>query len=183
MISFRELEDSDNDFKKLYNWCQNKFVYEWFEQRKLSYEEIYDKYHNKLLLGKQKLLIIQYDNKDIGLVQIYKYDDREIEELNRYQNIYEYDIFIGEEDYLSKGIGQEVIKLINHKILLDYGADAIVLRPFKNNTRAINCYKKCGFKVIYEYIDKDTIGNTIVINVLLYKKITRKYLQNVNNNV
>ena len=35
----------ENDTYKLVNkWCSNKFVYEWFEQRILSYDEIVKKY-------------------------------------------------------------------------------------------------------------------------------------------
>ena len=41
----------------------------------------------------------------------------------------------------------------------DYNADAIILRPFKRNIRAIKCYEKCRFKNIYEYVGKDTLGN------------------------
>lgn len=45
-ISFRKIEDND-DYIKLYNCCKNKYVYEWFEQRILSYDEIVNKYKNK----------------------------------------------------------------------------------------------------------------------------------------
>ena len=51
-----------------------------------------------------------------------------------------------------------------------YKADAIILRPFKDNVRAINCYLKCNFKIIGEYKDKDTIGNIVTIVVLLQAK-------------
>ena len=168
-ISFRKL--TRDDFDKLYKWCQNDYVYEWFEQRKLSYEEVCDKYEHKLLLGKQELLIINYDDKDIGLVQIYKYEnDTKIKELEKYHNIYEYDLFIGEEDYLSKGIGKMVVYLINEMIYSKYNADAIVLRPFKNNVRALNCYQKCNFKIISEYQGTDTLDNQQTVLVLLNVK-------------
>lgn len=35
--------DEDAIYKLLYKWCSNKFVYEWFEQRILSYDEIVKK--------------------------------------------------------------------------------------------------------------------------------------------
>lgn len=171
MISFRELKDDENDYIKLYNWCNKEFIYKWFEQRKLTLEEITNKYKNKLLLNKQKLLIIQYDNKDIGLVQIYKYEnDINNEKLDKYNNVYEFDIFIGEEEYLSKGIGKQVINLVSDMIYSKYNAESIILRPFKNNVRAIKCYQDCGFKIIDEYQDKDTIGNNVTIIVLFNEK-------------
>ena len=164
---------TNNDFNLLYNWCKQKFIYEWFEQRVLSYNEIVNKYTNKLNSGKQDLFIIQCDNKDIGLVQIYKYeDDLNIKEMNNYNNIYEFDLFIGEEDYLSKGIGSLIVKKINNIIYSKYNGDAIMLRPFKRNIRAIKCYEKCNYKYIGEYDGKDTLGNSEIISVLLNIKNT-----------
>ena len=91
MIELRKLNELD--FKKLYEWCSKEFVYEWFEQRILSYEEIVNKYKSKMEQDKQKLFIIKYDNKDIGYAQIYKYSDTLPVEVT--PNTYEYDLFIG----------------------------------------------------------------------------------------
>ena len=166
-ITFRNLNNSDDDFKKIYNWCQEKFVYEWFEQRKLSYDEIVNKYKSKIDKGKQKLFIIKLNNEDIGLIQIYKYKD----DLNlKIKDAYEYDLFIGKEEYLNKGIGSVIINKINNIIFNEYNADYIILRPFKRNVRAVKCYLKCGFKEIKEYTGSDTLGNLEEILVLLLKK-------------
>lgn len=154
MITFRSL--NSNDYLKLYEWCKKEFVYEWFEQRILSYDEIVNKYEKKLKEGRQELYIIECDNKDIGLVQTYKYDE----------NTYEYDLFIGDEDYLNRGIGTIVVNKINDIIYNKYKVNSIILRPFKRNIRAIKCYLKCGFKEIDEYLGKDTLGNPEMITVL-----------------
>ena len=55
-------------------------------------------------------------------------------------------IFIGDENYHSKGYGSEAIML-----LLDYGfnyanLNNIMLKVFSTNKRAIKAYEKCGFK-------------------------------------
>ena len=164
--SFRKLLDKEDEYKQLYRWCQNKYVYEWFEQRILSYEEIVNKYKNKLKSNKQELLIIKYDNKDIGLVQIYKYEDK----INDLNNTYEFDIYIGEEEYLNKGIGTLIINEVNKYIYSKYNADSIILRPFKRNIRAIKCYLKCGFKIINEYEGFNTLKEKEIIIVLLHNK-------------
>ncbi len=170
-ISLREFKDSEEDYQKLYKWCQNKHVYEWFEQRILTYEEIYNKYHNKIKKQNQDLYIIRLNGRDIGLVQIYKYPgDIKLEKIDKYQNLYEYDLYIGETAYLSKGYGPIIIGIINGMIYTKYHADAIILRPFKRNGRAINCYLKSKFKLIHEYLGKDTIGNKEAILVLLNTK-------------
>lgn len=146
--------DNDSNYKLMYKWCSYEFIYEWFEQRKLSYREIVDKYQKKLLLGKQKLFIINYNNKAIGYVQIYLYDDI----LSNYNNVYEYDVFIGEVDYLSKGIGTEIVNYINEYIFKNLLGDGIILRVCKRNVRALKCYWKCGFKIIKEYDDVNTVN-------------------------
>ena len=170
-VTLRLLNNDNAEFKQIHKWCKNKFVYEWFEQRVLSYDEIVKKYRNKLLKNKQKLFVIQYKNKDIGLVQIYKFEnDINLDELDYFKNIYEYDLFIGEEEYLSKGIGTNIVQLINQIIYYEYLADAIILRPFKRNNRAIKCYEKCNFKLIADYDGKDTLGNPEIISVLLNTK-------------
>ncbi|MEJ6951695.1 GNAT family N-acetyltransferase [Natronospora cellulosivora (SeqCode)] len=57
-------------------------------------------------------------------------------------------IFIGNKNYWNKGYGTEAMNL-----LLDYSfnllnLNSIFLRVHAFNKRAINCYKKCGFKEI-----------------------------------
>ena len=167
-LAFRELNDNEEEFKQIHKWCNNEFVYEWFEQRVLSLDEIITKYKNKLNNNKQDIFIINYNGKDIGLFQIYKFErDIDLKELDKFKNIYEYDLFIGEEEYLSKGIGTKIVKQINELIYSKYLGDAIILRPFKRNIRAINCYKKCNFKLIKEYDGVDTLGNKEIISILL----------------
>lgn len=57
-------------------------------------------------------------------------------------------IFIGNKEFLGKGFGSDALRL-----LLDYGFNLlnlnnIMLGTFSFNERAIQCYKKVGFKEI-----------------------------------
>ena len=124
-----------------------------------KYDEIKNKYKNKLISGEQDMYLMCYDSTPIGYVQIYKNDDS-----------YEYDLFIGEEDYLHRGIGSRVVKMINDLIYEKYKVDHIVLRPFKRNVGAVNCYKKNGFEIIDEYEDEDTLGNKEIYLLMINKK-------------
>ncbi len=166
-IELIDFVDTEKTYKLIHKWCSEEFIYECCEQRVLSYDEIKSKYKDKLLSGKQKLYLISYDDKPIGLIQLYKYDDLMFDELRNYKNIYEYDIFIGEKDYLHKGIGTKVINIVNNFIYDNYLADCIVLRPFRRNISAIKCYQKSDFKIIKEYDGKDTLGNNEKILVLI----------------
>lgn len=168
-IDLIEFADKKDNYELMYKWCSQKFIYEWFEQRKLSYEEIENKYKNKLLVNQQQLFFINYNDNKIGFVQIYKYDDKKSENLIKYDNIYEYDIFIEESEYLSRGVGTKIASYINNYIYENYLCDCIVLRPFKRNKRAVECYVKCGFEIVDEYVGLDTLGNKEKIMVLLSK--------------
>ena len=139
-IKLVKVDNSNVDYDLLYSWCQDKNVY---------------KCNNKLNNSDQTLLYIDKDNTHIGLVQLYKSDY----EYETYNNIYEYDLFIGDVSSLSKGIGTVVVNMINKMLFDDFDADLIVLRPFKRNVRACKCYEKCSFKLIDEYDDVDTLGN------------------------
>lgn len=166
MIELIEISESNIDYDLIHDWCKNKFVYEWFEQRILSKEEIKQKYSNKLFNSQQKLFYISCNNKYIGLVQYYLSDYK----FGNNEKIYEYDLYIGDSEYLSKGIGKEIIKKVNKIIFEKEIANRIILRPFTRNTRACKCYEKCGFTKINEYNDFDTIGNKENYSVYIIDK-------------
>ena len=168
-IDLIKFTDKKESYELMYKWCGQEFIYEWFEQRKLSYEEIENKYKNKLLANQQQLFFINYNDNKIGFVQIYKYDDKKNEALIKYDSIYEYDIFIGEPEYLSRGLGEKIVNFVNNYIYENYLCDCIVLRPFKRNERAVKCYEKCGFEIVDEYVGSDTLGNKEKMIVLLNK--------------
>ena len=169
-IDLIEFFDKKGNYQLMYKWCSHKYIYEWFEQRQLTYDEIEYKYRSKIFSKKQDLFFIKYNNIKIGFVQIYKYEDEKISKLKKYDNIYEYDIFIGEKEYLSKGIGSKIIKYVNNYIYNKYMANCIVLRPFKRNKRAIKCYQKNGFRIIDEYDDYDTVGNEEIIVLMINER-------------
>lgn len=95
-------------------------------------------------------------------------------------------IFIGEKDYWSNGYGTEAIKL-----LLDYAFNLLNLHTmslgvFEYNKRAIECYKKVGFKEIGRRREARPVGDKLYDVVLMdilateYKSI---YVKNLLNNI
>lgn len=43
-IELIKFDDKNENYELMYKWCDQEFIYEWFEQRKLSLEEIENKY-------------------------------------------------------------------------------------------------------------------------------------------
>ncbi len=168
MIELELIKADLNNFHLIYTWCSDKEIYEWFEQRLLTESEIINKYQKKIVSKEQDLYFIKYNGEKIGLVQIYKYHDKFNEYLNKYHNIYEFDLFINKRN---QGIGTMSIKIIDELIFNKYAADAIILRPFKRNIRAIKCYHHNNYRDLYTYSSKDTLGNPEEVLVLIKEKI------------
>lgn len=58
------------------------------------------------------------------------------------------DLFIGEEAHLNKGYGTQLVKKFSDMLLTQKQAKRVLIDPSPENTRAIRCYEKAGFKPI-----------------------------------
>lgn len=56
-------------------------------------------------------------------------------------------ICIGARDYWGKGYGSDAISAFLDFVFRTTNLDYVFLRVYKENTRAVRCYKKCGFIV------------------------------------
>ncbi len=160
-ITLRRLLDNDADYKILKKWYQEKEIYSHFEQRKLTYNEIKNKYLPRTLDNSPiPVFIIEYNNQPIGIIQyqLINEDNKKLYNINNY-NCYEIDIFIGELKLHNNGIGRRSINLLSKYLFDKKNADILVMCPLKNNIPAIRCYEHCGFKILNEFKTKDTIGN------------------------
>ncbi len=66
-------------------------------------------------------------------------------------------IFIANKRYRSKGIGKKAIERVIVNDLQYFGTKKILLNVREENSRAINCYKKVGFKETRKF-KKDDIN-------------------------
>ena len=62
--------------------------------------------------------------------------------------MYATDQFIGDPQYWGKGIGTNFMQMLVSYLFEEKNANAVILDPHTNNTRAICCYQKVGFKII-----------------------------------
>ena len=171
-IKIRLLRNEDNDYKLLTKWYQQKEIYSMFEQRILNYEEIKTKYYPRTLKStKVPVYMIEYNNIPVGIIQYKLIDneDKKIYKLNN-DNIYELDIFIGEISLHHKGIGTKAIELLSNMLFNDKEAKLLVMCPLKSNIKAIDCYKKCGFRIKDYFDTKDTIGNVQTYALMLKER-------------
>lgn len=94
-------------------------------------------------------LVAEIDGKPIGFVQII--DPRE-EETHYWgeceSNLRAVDIWIGEEKFLGKGYGTEIMRLAIEKCFADQSVKAILIDPLVTNKRAIQFYERFGFHFV-----------------------------------
>ena len=156
-IMIRYLENTDYDMNCMLNWLNNKKISDYYgDSKKYTLKEIKNKYIKKIESKVENPCIIEYNNKPIGYIQYYIVDSEEYEIPQEiFSNIVKQnekaiaiDLFIGEDDFRDKGIGTKTLKLLINEIFNDHSINAILIDPKTSNKRAIECYRKCGFKDI-----------------------------------
>ena len=98
--------------------------------------------------------VIYVDNNPIGYIQIYNAYDfaRKALLIDLPKSLAAIDFFIGNIDYIGKGIGAEALKVFDYQ-----GYNNILVDPDMNNIAAIKTYEKAGFKKMREQPDSNEI--------------------------
>jgi RimJ/RimL family protein N-acetyltransferase len=160
-ISFEPL--SQSHFSLLLKWLKTPHVkLRWDQDIIYTEESIREKYLErtqgyKLENDETKAIhsyIIYVNNKPIGYIQIYNAYDftRKIPLVDLPKSLGSIDFYIGNIDYIGKGIGVEVLKVFDYQ-----GYKNILVDPDMNNIAAIKTYERVGFKKIKEYKESNEI--------------------------
>lgn len=157
LITIRVLEKTKTDMDYLLKWLNNKNVSDFYgDSRLYTIDEIKEKYDKKIDDKYLTPCIIEYKNTPVGYIQFYPVNS-EIYDISN--DILEkivspsdktiaIDLFIGDDNYRDIGLGTKTIKLLLNKLFADKSIKNILIDPITSNKRAINCYKKCGFKEV-----------------------------------
>lgn len=92
-----------------------------------------------------------------------------------------FSIFIGNEKYRSKGIGKEVVRLMIDCAFYRLNLRRISLGVINGNVRALNLYKKMGFKV--EGVEREAIYNPkdkIYVNNIKMGLLKKEYERSIS---
>jgi len=87
--------------------------------------------------AEQFIIWVREERRPIGSVYL--------RDIDRESKKAEFGIFIGEEEWLGRGIGEEAAKLILDYGFEELGLHKIKLRVLADNKRAIASYRKAGF--------------------------------------
>jgi RimJ/RimL family protein N-acetyltransferase len=148
MFEFRLM--TSNDFPQMFEWLSKEHIKQWWDDGEDTLEKVELHYGEKNDEA-ERFFLIEINNgfeKPIGYFQYYFASDNEIG----------IDQFIGDENYLDKGVGEKTIKMFIELIMRRHKPKAIVLDPSPHNKRAIRCYEKVGFRFFENRITED--GNS-----------------------
>lgn len=102
--------------------------------------------------------IIQVDGRPIGYIQSYSISDypEHAESLGAPLHSAGIDLFIGEEDYLGRGIGPQTIrKFLQLYVFIDEEVECCLVDPSRDNSRSIRAFEKVGFEKVRESTSPD----------------------------
>jgi aminoglycoside 6'-N-acetyltransferase len=136
MLKFRPL--AADDFPLLLEWLFKEHVKQWWDDGDNTLEKIARSYGEQEE-GLERFILVESDEsgeKPIGYFQHYLITDGSIG----------IDQFIGEEDYINRGVGTAAIQMFVEIIIRERKPTSIILDPSPENKRAIRCYEKAGFK-------------------------------------
>lgn len=103
--------------------------------------------------SKNNYLLIVFNNQIIGAVS-YSYNKSKISNM-------ELDIWMSSLQYAGKGLGVETLTVLMEFLHNTYDIDTFIIRPWIKNTRAVQAYKKCGFKVVKNFVPTDYYGDDV----------------------
>lgn len=66
-------------------------------------------------------------------------------------HVIDLDIFIGDKDYIGRGVGPESLRLLEHHLIENSNTRILMLAVSVQNTSAIRAYQKTGFSKVVEF--------------------------------
>lgn len=155
-----------DDVPTYFTWCDRPHVKDkWFRPGYEPKEAIGKKIGGT---GDVVPFVILLDRLPIGYIQYYHLTPACWHALqDQPKGTVGFDIFIGEEDYIGKGIGTDVVKAFVQQLSALPDVTKIIVDPFMDDKRAIRCYEKAGFVQVREAVDDK--GSAIVVMERLTK--------------
>jgi aminoglycoside 6'-N-acetyltransferase len=162
-LTIRAMRDEDADYGLIARWRAQPHVHAWWEPDTPvpTLEEVRAHYGPRTRAENPTTsCIIELDDTPIGYLQFYRWlawpDEAEALEVGADADTFGIDLFIGEPDLISRGVGTRAVSLICEHLERERGATAVALTTESTNLRAQRAYEKAGFRKVREVLDTDT---------------------------
>lgn len=172
MISFIHL--SEEHFSLIYNWFNKPHVQAFYSLRTWTREEVCKKL-NPYVRGETQIngFIICLNDQFIGYIQSYSLKNHPWENQDLPEEITQeaagFDLFIGEEAYLKKGLGRQIIEcFLKEHIWPSY--QYCFVDPDVRNETSLRLFQKCGFSEHKQIYCQDALKQPVILKLLMKKK-------------
>lgn len=130
MITFRPITDEDKAL--IQKWLYSNHIKPWYTEPEDWINEIDNRTGEFSWINH---LIVEHDGKAIGFAQYYDcwYAKEDWYETETEGKVFSIDYLIGEESYLGKGYGKEIVKLLTEIISNIKTAKYIIVQPDNDN--------------------------------------------------
>lgn len=174
-INFESLTEAY--FSLIHNWFNQPHVQAFYSLRSWTIEEV----RQKLLpyihsTSPIKGYIIYFKESPIGYIQNYPVKDYPWENQKISNEIVQeaagLDLFIGEEDFLSRGLGYQIIGAFLEKHIWPYYRYCLV-DPDSRNETSIRLFQKCGFRKKQQISCRDALRRPVTLQLFIKKRDSR----------
>jgi aminoglycoside 6'-N-acetyltransferase len=148
VIEFRAL--AEDDLPQVFMWLRKPHVSKWYAAAPDTFAETAAKYGPRTVEGNAvRAFIAVVDGRDVGYIQAYAIEDfpEYAADIGSERGVEGVDVFIGEESYLGRGVGTQVIRrFVDEVVFRGDGAVACVAGPAEGNMASIRAFEKAGFR-------------------------------------
>lgn len=124
----------ENDIDLLASWLSKDYILRWYHDADEWLNEINGRHDAYTWIHH---FIIMHSKTPIGFCQYYDcYDANDLEDwysVNKKGETFSIDYLIGDEDYLNKGYGKEIVRILTETIMAIKGAKSIIVQPDNEN--------------------------------------------------
>lgn len=166
MLEFRALDDSDLPLIEV--WLNKEHVKRWYEIPHLDVTIDDWMCELKERSGEYKWLthlIVLWEGFPIGLCQYYKCEDSRNEDFGTLPitGAYGIDYLIGEEAYLGRGLGKNMVKLLLERIFSFPDAIRVTADIDRDNKASEKTLLSCGFTLLDAQNSRYVIHNKSIL--------------------
>lgn len=171
-LHFESLNKSH--FALIHKWFNKPHVQAFYSLRPWTLEDV----NNKLtpyLQGKKQMncYVTCHEKQPIGYIQRYSLQDFPWENQDLPDEVIReaagIDLFIGEEKYLGKGLGCEILKCFLEKYVWPFHRYCFA-DPDSRNEASIRLFQKCGFILHKQISSKDSLHRNVSLQLFVKER-------------
>lgn len=152
-VSLRAFRYEEADYARIAGWLSDPRVLEWYEGRDSPYDMamVLAEFGPDGEHARDGVLqtIIEREGEPIGYLQYYPVGGWAAEyEIEDSTDTWAIDLFIGEPEYWSAGIGSALLSALLACLFETEGAVRVLIDPRVVNERGIRAYEKAGFRKV-----------------------------------